>query len=112
MKRELLFGFVFLILLQTVSAQNFFLDNFSFYLILVFGIFAFLAYIIVTVLTYKAQKSFGPWLVFSIISFLLLLAQFFLDNILWYRRIIALIMFLLFLAALFKYWDILDMFNY
>ena len=112
MKKSVALVVVFLAFLESVRADNFIMDNFSFFLILVFGIFSFLAYIVVTILIYKSQKSFGPWIVFSVISMLILISQFMINNLVWHRRIIALVMFLFFLAALFKYWDILELFDY
>lgn len=91
------------------STPMYFFDNFAMYMIIIFGIFASLAFMVVTYIVYRGQGFFGPWIIFSIIAILFLFSEFTLDNIVIHRRFVASIMFLFFAAALFRYWDAIEL---
>lgn len=91
------------------STPMFFFDNFAMYMIIIFGIFSSVAFMIVTYVVYRGQGFFGPWIIFSIIAILFLFSEFTLDNLIIHRRFVAAIMFLFFAAALFRYWDAIEL---
>lgn len=93
---------------ESLSTPIYFFDNFAMYMIIIFGIFSFVAYLVVTYIVYKGQGFFGPWIFFSIIALLFLFSEFTLNNIVLHRRFVAGIMFLFFTAAVFRYWDAVE----
>ncbi len=107
--RRIIPAAIFLAMMPAALADGFIMENLSLFLIIIFGIFSFVAYIVVTYIVHRVQGAFGPWIIYSVISLLLLATQFTIGNIVLYRRLMAGVMFLFFAAALFRYWDAIEL---
>jgi len=108
-KLILLFLFVVLsiIVVNTMSTIGSILLT---YLIVIFGIYISMAYLIITFILHKNKMPTESWIMFSVVAIFLTASSFFgrfMNNILVAEQFLALSMVLLFVAALIKFWGVM-----
>ena len=108
-KLILLFLFVVLsiIVVNTMSTIGSILLT---YLIVIFGIYISMAYLIITFILHKNKMPTESWIVFSVVAIFLAASSFFgrfMDNLLVAEQFLAMSMILLFVAALIKFWGVM-----
>ncbi len=108
-KLILLFLFVVLsiIVVNTMSTIGTILLT---YLIVIFGIYISMAYMIITFILHKNKMPTESWIVFSVVAIFLTASAFFgrfMNNLLVAEQFLALSMILLFVAALMKFWGVM-----
>ncbi len=82
------------------------------YLIVIFGIYISMAYMIITFILHKNNLPTESWIVFSVVAIFLSASSFFgrfMNNILVAEQFLAMSMILLFVAALMKFWGVMAM---
>jgi len=80
------------------------------YLIVIFGIYISMAYMIITFILHKNKMPTESWIVFSVVAIFLAASSFFgrfMDNLLVAEQFLAMSMILLFVAALIKFWGVM-----
>ncbi len=80
------------------------------YLIVIFGIYISMAYMIITFILHKNNLPTESWIVFSVVAIFLSASSFFgrfMNNILVAEQFLAMSMILLFVAALMKFWGVM-----
>jgi len=82
------------------------------YASLILGIFIFMAFLIVTIILNKYKLDIGPWIIIAFAALFITASEFSLlviKNIVLHQFMIFVGFMLLFFAAIFKYWDIMEL---
>ena len=80
------------------------------YLIVMFGLYISMAYMIITFILHKNNLPTESWILFSVVAIFLAASSFFgrfMNNLLVAEQFLALSMILLFVAALIKFWGVM-----
>ncbi|PIZ53622.1 hypothetical protein COY26_01340 [Candidatus Woesearchaeota archaeon CG_4_10_14_0_2_um_filter_33_10] len=100
---------LFCFILPIVSAQNFVSAT---YLTITAGIFATLAFFIVTSVLWKNRIGIGPWILVSSATLFITASEIFrviIKNSLMHQLFLTVAIILLFIVALIKYWDTIEL---
>lgn len=82
------------------------------YLIVIFGIYISMAYMIITFILHKNNLPTESWILFSVVAIFLSASSFFgrfMNNLLVAEQFLAMSMILLFVAALIKFWGVMEL---
>ncbi|MBU4283911.1 MAG: hypothetical protein KJ968_02285 [Nanoarchaeota archaeon] len=113
LRTKLILLFLFLVLsLIVVNTMSTIGTILLTYLIVISGIYISLAYIIITFILHKNNMPTESWIVFSVVAVFLAASAFFgrfMNNMLVAEQFLALSMILLFVAALMKFWGVMEL---
>lgn len=105
-KKILAFLILFFLVMPLVLAEHEILT--VPYIIITIGIFASIAFFVISFIHKKNQLGVGPWILIAFAVFFLTLGEFFrvfVQSTLLHQALLTSSMILLFFTALFKYWD-------
>lgn len=100
---------LFCFIIPIVRAQNFVSAS---YLTITAGIFATLAFFIVTFVLWRSQLGIGPWILISSATLFITMSEIFrviINNSLMHQLFLTVAIILLFIVALIKYWDTIEL---
>jgi len=109
MKKILIILMLFCFIIPTARAQGFVGAN---YLTITAGIFATLAFLIVTFVLWKNQLGIGPWVLISSATLFITTSEVFrviINNPVMHQLFLTIAMVLLFIVAAIKYWDAMEL---
>ena len=110
-RTKLIILFLFLILsVVVVNTMTIVGEVLLTYLIVIFGIYISMAYMIITFILHKNKMPTESWILFSVVAIFLAASSFFgrfMNNLLVAEQFLALSMILLFVAALIKFWGVI-----
>ena len=110
-RTKLIILFLFLILsVVVVNTMTIVGEVLLTYLIVIFGIYISMAYMIITFILHKNKMPTESWILFSVVAIFLAASSFFgrfMNNLLVAEQFLALSMILLFVAALIKFWGVM-----
>ncbi|MBU4493540.1 MAG: hypothetical protein KKA61_04165 [Nanoarchaeota archaeon] len=113
LRTKLILLFLFLVLsLIVVNTMSTIGTILLTYLIVISGIYISLAYIIITFILHKNNMPTESWIVFSVVAVFLAASAFFgrfMNNMLVAEQFLAMSMILLFVAALMKFWGVMEL---
>ena len=110
-RTKLIILFLFLILsVVVVNTMTIVGEVLLTYLIVIFGIYISMSYMIITFILHKNKMPKESWILFSVVAIFLAASSFFgrfMNNLLVAEQFLALSMILLFVAALIKFWGVM-----
>lgn len=109
MRRLLKITGISILSIPIANAQEYYISD---YITSILGIFIFLAFLIVTIILHKNELNTGPWALVAFATLFITAAEYSLKvikNSYAHNFLIITGMVLLFFAAIFKYWDVMEM---